>query len=166
MLSLSVDSFYRPQRSCEGYVFTPVSHFVLRGEYPQAGIPPRTRYPPAGTLPWQVHLPWAGTPPGQVHPPGQVRPPGPGTHPWAGTPPSRYTPRQVHPLPLGRYIPHPLGRHTPQAGTPPGQVHYPPGQLHPPLTRYNPGPRYTPPPADDYCCGRYASYWNAFLFNC
>ena len=21
-----------------------------------------------------------------------------------------------------------------------------------------------PPPADGYCCGRYASYWNAFLF--
>ena len=21
-----------------------------------------------------------------------------------------------------------------------------------------------PPPADSYCCGRYASYWNAFLF--
>ena len=21
----------------------------------------------------------------------------------------------------------------------------------------------TPPPADGYCCGRYASYWNAFL---
>ena len=24
--------------------------------------------------------------------------------------------------------------------------------------------RQTPPPADGYCCGRYASYWNAFLF--
>ena len=22
-----------------------------------------------------------------------------------------------------------------------------------------------PPPADGYCCGRYASYWNALLFN-
>ena len=22
----------------------------------------------------------------------------------------------------------------------------------------------TPPPQDGYCCGRYASYWNAFLF--
>ena len=27
-------------------------------------------------------------------------------------------------------------------------------------------PRQTPPPwADGHCCGRYASYWNAFLFN-
>ena len=25
-------------------------------------------------------------------------------------------------------------------------------------------PGETPPP-DGYCCGRYASYWNAFLFN-
>ena len=25
-------------------------------------------------------------------------------------------------------------------------------------------PRQTPHPADGYCCGRYASYWNAFLF--
>ena len=23
--------------------------------------------------------------------------------------------------------------------------------------------RHPPPPADGYCCGRYASYWNAFL---
>ena len=27
-----------------------------------------------------------------------------------------------------------------------------------------PGSRQPPPPADGYCCGRYASYWNAFLF--
>ena len=26
--------------------------------------------------------------------------------------------------------------------------------------------RQTPPRADGYCCGRYASYWNAFLFVC
>ena len=25
-------------------------------------------------------------------------------------------------------------------------------------------PTSHPPPADGYCCGRYASYWNAFLF--
>ena len=25
--------------------------------------------------------------------------------------------------------------------------------------------RQTPPQADGYCCGRYASYWNAFLFS-
>ena len=27
-----------------------------------------------------------------------------------------------------------------------------------------PGSRHTPREADGYCCGRYASYWNAFLF--
>ena len=37
----------------------------------------------------------------------------------------------------------PLGRHSPWADTPPGQR--------------------PPHPADGYCCGRYASYWNAFL---
>ena len=36
--------------------------------------------------------------------------------------------------------------------------HPPPGSRHPPQSR-------PPPPlADGYCCGRYASYWNAFLF--
>ena len=28
-----------------------------------------------------------------------------------------------------------------------------------------PGGHGDPPEADGYCCGRYASYWNAFLFN-
>ena len=35
----------------------------------------------------------------------------------------------------------------------------PPGR-HPPFRP----PGQTPPPADGYCCGRYASYWNAFMF--
>ena len=72
---------------------------------------------------------------------------------------------------------------TPRAGTswpdtPPGQVHpqdqeHPPDQVHPldqvhPPGRYTPRNRYIPPqtpppPADGYCCGWYASYWNAFL---
>ena len=52
---------------------------------------------------------------------------------------------------------------------PPGQTHTPSGR-HPPLGRHL--PRQTPPlarhplgrhsPTDGYCCGRYASYWNAF----
>ena len=46
------------------------------------------------------------------------------------------------PPPLGRQPPPlPVVRHRPLA-RPPGQTH---------------------PPADGYCCGRYASYWNAFL---
>ena len=68
--------------------------------------------------------------------PGQVHPSRPGTPPWTRcSPRTRYTPRT-------RY---PLGRH-PQAGT--HQTRYTPrqvlsGQVH-------------PPPADFYCCGRYA----------
>ena len=73
----------------------------------------------------------------------------------------RYSPRQVHPRgqvhPPGRYTA--LGRYTPWAGGPPRQVHTPqagtppragtpPGQVH---------PRWS-------MCGRYTSYWNAFLF--
>ena len=56
----------------------------------------------------------------------------------------------------------PLGRCTPQAGTPPGQV-LPPGRYTTPRTGTHPG-QVLPPPADGYSCGRYASYWNAFLF--
>ena len=57
----------------------------------------------------------------------------------------------------------PPSRYAP-AGTPPGQVH----PIHPPPGRYTPlGQVHPPPPprpADGYCCGRYASYWNAFFF--
>ena len=51
--------------------------------------------------------------------------------------PGRHPPGQTPPC-----------RHTPMQ-TPPGQT--------PPRAD-------TPSPADGYCCGRYASYWNAFLF--
>ena len=87
-------SCYRPQRSCEGYVFTRVCLSTVGST-------------------------WAGTPQDQVHPPG------PGILPR-----TRYTSwDQVHP---------------PGPGTPPG-------------TRYT-------SPRGGYCCGWYASYWNAFLF--
>ena len=79
--------------------------------------------------------PRGGGLPGQVHPP-----------PKQGTPlsGSRYTPQdQVHP-PGTRYTP---PRYTPR------------DQVHASGTRYSP-----PPPRDGYCCRRYASYWNAFLF--
>ena len=54
----------------------------------------------------------------------------------------------------------------------------PPPHLPPPGTRHPPDqtpPEQTPPwdqtappsgSRDGYCCGRYASYWNAFLLNC
>ena len=65
---------YHPQRSCEGYVFTPVC-LSTGGEGEYLG-----RYNPQ-----QVH------PNGQVHTPRKVHPPGRYTSP-AGTPPGRYTP--------------------------------------------------------------------------
>ena len=67
-------------------------------------------------------------------------------HPPAGTPPSRYT--LLAGTPLGRYIP--------LAGTPLGQVH--------PLEQVHPPGRYALS-NDSHCSGRYASYWNAFLFS-
>ena len=59
---------------------------------------------------------------------------------------------QVSVCPQGEY----LGRYPPWAGTPlwPGT---PPDQVHPPG-------QGRPPPGDGWRCGRYASYWNAFLF--
>ena len=91
-----VVNFYRPQRNCEGYVFT--------GVCLSTGV--------AG-VGWEVSA--------SVH---------------AGIPPS-------HP-----------GADTPQEQTPPKSRH-PPEQT-PPKSRH-------PPRYGDYC-GRYASYWNAFLF--
>ena len=54
---------------------------------------------------------------------------------WDTTPPQHQSP--------------PRSRHPPGPGTPPGAG-------TPPRTRH-------PPPADGYCCGWYASYWNAFF---
>ena len=79
-------------------------------------------------------------------------PPGPGSPP--GT---RYTPRdQVH----SQDQVHPREQvHPPGPGTPCQD------QVHPPRTRYTPLTRYSPPPRYGHCCGRYTSYWNAFLLN-
>ena len=98
-------SFYRPQRSCEGYVFTGVC-LSTGGEYLTRYTPPGTRYTPPSRHPPGTRC----TPLDQVHPPpDQVPPPRPGTSPSPGT---RYTP-----LPGTRYT-------TPGPGTPPwDQVH-------------------------------------------
>ena len=89
------------------------------------------------------HTPWTDTP-GQT-PPGQT-PPGADT-PWEDTPgetPPGQTPPQAD---------------TPWADTPPGQT---------PLWSDTPSPRADTPlgkhSSDDHCSRRYASYWNAFLF--
>ena len=72
---------YRPQRSCEGYVFTPVCHSVHRGGVCLSACwdtttppPSRSRHPtPGADTP-----PQAGTPQGADTPPEQA-PPGGGT---------------------------------------------------------------------------------------
>ena len=52
----------------------------------------------------------------------------------------------------------PGSRHPPDQAYPPA----PPRNRHPPSNRHPPGSG-TPRSRDGYCCGRYASYWNAFL---
>ena len=122
-------------------MFLHLSVILFTGGTTLAGTPPRTRYTPR-----------------------------------AGTPPGITSPRQVHPQ--GRYIPgqvHPLGRYTPQAGTPPGR-YTPQDQVHPPEPGTAPqagtplagtplADHVPPGSRDGYYCGRYASYWNAFLFS-
>ena len=133
-------NFYRPQQSCEGYVFTGVCLSI--GGVPDKVHPPGTRYtprdqvhPPLGpgtpprtryTSPDQVYplgtryTPRPGTPPGQVHPPDQVHPPGPGTPPRPGTPPGPGTPPWTRYTPRTRYTPlvHPPDQVPPGPGTP------------------------------------------------
>ena len=100
------NNIYRPQRSCEGYVFTGVC-LSTGGEY-------LTRYTPLG----------ADTPPGQVHSPRtRSLPLGPGA-PQSGTPPQDQVPPQTRYTPQTRYPPRP--------GAPPGT---PPGPGTPPPPR-------------------------------
>ena len=98
------------------------------------------------TLPW-VDTPWPGR-----HPPGQTPradTPTLGRHPpWADTPLLR--------TPLGR--PPCSGRHPLAKQTPPAKQ-APPGQADTPTGRHPPA-RQTPL----HPSGRYASYWNAFLY--
>ena len=67
--------------------------------------------------------------------------------PEAGTSPEQTPPRSRHPREQTPPLP----------GSRPPRAVSPPGSKHPPRSRQ-------PPLADGYCCGRYASYWNAFLF--
>ena len=136
--------FYRPQRSCgQGYVFTRVCDSVHGGGLRRTPPGPGRHHPP-GTR---------QTPP---PPPGtrQTPPlPGPGRHPWQGEPPwtKENPPDQADTPPAGR---------TPRTKKNPS----PPDQADTPT----PGPRRTPREEDcsiRSISGRYASYWNAFLFH-
>ena len=132
----SPEYIYRPQRSCEGYLFTPVCQsFCSQGGLAQCMLGCQTPSPDEAP-------PRPGTPPVQAPP-------------RAGTPSplEQAPPRSRHPLeqaPHSSWSRHPPEQAPPGAGTPPRA-----------------GPPAPPPPRsrDGYCCGRYASYWNAFLWN-
>ena len=90
-LQNQVQRHYRPQRSCEGYVFTHVCHSVHRGgpASVHAGIPhPRDQAPPT---PGSRHPPGADTPREQAHPLAAGTPPPapPGPAPPSGSRPPR-----------------------------------------------------------------------------
>ena len=123
-LKTDASNFYRPQRSCKGYVFTPVCLSTGGSASVHAGIPPSSSShsrPPSSRHPRSRHPLGADNPPER-------------TPPWS--------------RPLRSRHPHPLEQ-TPLEQTPLEQT---------------PPSRSRPPQADGYCCGRYASYWNAFLF--
>ena len=73
------------------------------------------------------------------------------THTHTHTPPGRHPPGR-HPLGRQPWADIPLGRHPP-AQCMLGYTHTPPSLPSACWDRHG------------YCCGRYASYWNAFLFN-
>ena len=58
--------YYRPQRCCEGYVFTPVCHSVHGGGLPQCML---GYHPPEQTPPQDQPPPGSRQPPGSRHPP-------------------------------------------------------------------------------------------------
>ena len=131
--------FYHPQRSCEGYVFTGMclsTGGVCLSACWDTTTTPQTRNT-------QTHS--TRHPPGPDHQPWTSHPPGPDT-PWDQPPPQDQT------TPLDQKPPG--TRHPPGLDHPPGPA-TPLGSDTPPSTR--------PPGRDGYCCGRYASYWNAFL---
>ena len=153
---------YRPQRSCEGYAFTPVRLSTRGGGLSQCilGSPPGTRpsTPRAGTP--QDQNPWRRSPRDQTPP--EPEPSG-NRHPLASDPPETSTPRSRHP-PGTRPFPEqaPPGHQTPSLKQVPRSRH--PPRTRPPGAGSPPGTGH-PSPTDGYGCGRYASYWNAFLFS-
>ena len=133
----SVDYFYRPQRSWAKVIFSQASVCPQGGGGVSASVHAGI-YPPEQTPPPRADPPRADTPPEQT-------PPGADTPPGAGPP---------HPPPESRPPGAAPRADPPRADTPREQTH-PPGA--------------DPPPREaDFSIrstsGRYASYWNAFLF--
>ena len=126
--------FYRPQRSCEGYVFTPVCHSVHRGGLVQCMLgyhTPRSRHPPSQ----QMATVADGMHPTGMHSCYRLQMKLREGNVFTGVCDS------VH-----RGVPGPGGVWSWEGGT------------------WSQGVPGGAPPPDGYCCRRYASYWNAFLF--
>ena len=163
-------NFYRPQRSCgQGNIFAPVCHSVHGG-----GVCLSACWDT--TPPWEQTSPWSRHPPG-ADPPGSRHPPGADTPweqtpPWSRHPPGADTPYPPEQTPLRKPTPTPRSR--PPEQTPPPHSRHPPGADTPPPPGADTPPRQTPSgsrhpsrEADSSIrsmSGRYASYWNAFLF--
>ena len=145
---------------------------------PQGGCLPQCM---VGYTPPRADTPQEQTPPRADIPPVQTPPLG------ADTPRSRHplgadTQWRIQDFPEGGREPSRGGVNTPnfpencmkskEFGRPGGACvpHAPPrsanADTHSPPGAYTPPPReQTPPsPRDGHCCGRYSSYWNAFLF--
>ena len=156
---------YRPQRSCgQGNIFAPVCHSVHKGGVCLSAC--WDTAPPLGADTPRADTPWEQTQPQNRHPLQEQTPPGADTpwsrHPLEQTPPGADTPQSRHPK--SRHPPPgsrpPRSRHPPEQKPPPKQT--PPGSRLPPVSRH------LPREADSgiqSMSGRYASYWNAFLFN-
>ena len=141
---------------------------------PLSRRPPRRRYPP---LPRRI--PHQGDPPTKETS-WKEAPPLPRRTPHQGDPLPRRPPWKEAPTPKGgtpaKETPYPR-KETPQKEAPPAketpqketpQKEAPPGRRHPPA-KETPLPRNEPPwkeapPGIRSMSGRYASYWNAFLF--
>ena len=104
---------YRPQRSCKGYIFTPICHSVYRGRVCLSACwdtTPRSRQPPLGPdTPWEQAPPRPDTTPVEQAPTPDQTPPRT-RHPWEQAPPkTRQPPQQTATVADGT---HPTGMHS------------------------------------------------------
>ena len=131
-------SNYRPANEVWGKVIFSEACVILS----TGGGACLTRYhptpPPGADIPPRDYVP-----PGTMYPPGLHTPPGLRTPPRLHTPPDYIPPQTTYPP---DYVP-------PRLCTPPDYI--PPGLRT---------PRTYVPPRGRSMCGRYASYWNTFLF--
>ena len=117
---------------------------------PRADTPQEQTHPPEADTPQSRH-PQEKTPPTSRHPTKR-------RHPQGQTPPRTDTPQEQTPPRADT----PKSRHPQRADTHPEEQTYFPKSRNTP-SRADTHPREQTPPKS-HCYGRYASYWNAFLF--